>query len=95
MSYTLFSLDDRKAKKAHTCIWCGQDIEIGAAYKDERSIYDGNIQRRRWHPECHADSVKYFRESGEEEFDPHQNERPAALENPKDEPGPAAPGRNL
>ena len=80
MSYTLFSSDVRTAKKAHTCIWCGQKILVGEKYTDERSVYDGNIQRHRWHPECHADSVKYFRESGEEEFTPWDNERPS-LEN--------------
>lgn len=76
MSHTLFNLTDRKAKKTHACIWCGHDILAGESYKDERSVYDGNIQRHRWHHECHEDSVKYFRESGEEEFDPYQNERP-------------------
>lgn len=77
MSYTLFSLDQRKAKKEHQCIWCGQKILVGEPYKDERSVYDGNIQRHRWHPECSDDSEKFFRESGDEEFDPYQNERPS------------------
>jgi len=85
MSYTLFLSDQRTAKKAHTCIWCGQKILVAEKYTDERSVYDGNIQRHRWHPECHADSVKYFRESGEEEFTPHDNERPS-LENDSDQP---------
>lgn len=73
MSYTLFSEDARIAKKAHRCIWCGQRINLGARYIDERSIYDGNIQRHRWHPECHEDA----RREGEEELTPYDNERPA------------------
>lgn len=76
MSYTLFSLIDRRAAKNHRCIWCGEEIERGERYRDERSVYDGNIQRHRWHPECQVDSENYFRESGEEEFDPYENERP-------------------
>ncbi len=78
MSYTLFSFVRRTARrKAHRCIWCGQRVAIGEQYDDERSVYDGNIQRHRWHPECHKDSEEYFRSSGEEEFDPYDNERPA------------------
>jgi hypothetical protein len=89
MSYTLFSSDVRTAKKEHVCIWCGQKILAGEKYTDERSVYDGNIQRHRWHPECHDDSVKYFRESGEEEFTPWDNERPS-LENNEVSHGSAA-----
>lgn len=76
MSFTLFDKTVRKAAKAHRCIWCGQRIEVGATYMDERSVYDGNIQRHRWHPECDKAASEYF-QSGEEEFDPHQNERPS------------------
>ncbi len=76
MSYTLFSSLQRKAMKAHRCIWCGERIEPRMEYIDERSVYDGNIQRHRWHPECHVVACAYFR-SGEEEFDPYDNERPS------------------
>ncbi len=77
MSYTLFSLKKRKAIKAHVCIWCGQKLEPRMESLDERSVYDGSIQRHRWHPECHAAGTEYFR-SGEDEFTPWDNERPAA-----------------
>lgn len=76
MSYTLFEMLVRTAKKKHQCIWCGQDIAPGSKYKDERSVYDGNIQRHRWHPECQKASQDHFR-TGEEDFDPFENERPA------------------
>ena len=74
MSFTLFEKPVRKARIQHRCIWCGQPILIGERYLDERSVYDGYIQRHRWHPECDAGSTEYFRE-GEETFDAHENER--------------------
>jgi hypothetical protein len=76
MSYTLFSNDERVARKPHNCIWCGQKINPGEKYHDERSVYDGQIQRHRWHPECLDASHKYFRESHEDEFTPWENDRP-------------------
>ena len=77
--YVLFSMVDRLARKAHRCIWCGQAIEAGSTYKDERSVGDGRIQRHRWHPECLADQGRLCREWGEDEFTPWENERPAPL----------------
>lgn len=76
MSYTLFSTKTRTAIKRHRCIWCGQTIEAGASYKDERSVYDGSIQRHRWHPECLVVAQEGFGK-GEDEFTPYENERPA------------------
>ena len=77
MSFTLFSSDRRKAQIKHTCIWCSQNIERGEYYLDERSVYDGRIQRHRWHLECQSAAQSYFKSSGEEEFQPWENERPA------------------
>ena len=77
MSFTLFEKVPRKAHKAHRCIWCGQAIAVADPYLDERSVYDGNVQRHRWHPECDKAALDYFRESHEEEFQPWENERPA------------------
>ncbi len=75
MSYHLFSMTERTAKKRHRCIWCGQGIEPGTRYHDERSAYDGRIQKHRWHPECRTASDEHFRTEGEE-FDAYDNERP-------------------
>lgn len=75
--YTLFSLDERKARKAHACVWCGQPIKVGEKYLDERSVYDHNIQRHRWHPECLDVQRDQAREYGEEEFAAGEGERPA------------------
>lgn len=71
-SYVQFSLTSRKARKPHRCIWCGHKITIGEKYLDERSLYDGNIQRHRWHPECSEASAE-----SNEEFSAYDNERPS------------------
>ena len=76
MSYMFFSMINRKARKAHRCIWCGQAIKPGEHYIDERSLYDGRIQRHRWHPECKDAADEYYRDFNEEEFSPYDNERP-------------------
>lgn len=78
MSYTHFSTDRRKAQKHHTCIWCGQGIAVSEIYLDERSVYDGEIQRQRWHPECSEYAARTHFEEGEEEFTPWDNLRPTA-----------------
>lgn len=77
MSYALLDRTVRKARKAHRCIWCGQKIAPGESYVDERSVYEGNMQAHHWRPECEKASTAYF-QSGEEEFDPWQNDRPVA-----------------
>lgn len=80
MSYTLFTEHTRKARKEHRCIWCPEKIQAGEKYVDERSVYDGNIQRHRWHPECKTAADKFFRESREEEFVEHSCKRGTAEE---------------
>ena len=77
--YTLFEKVRRIAKKGHRCIWCGERILPGVRYFDERSIYDGNIQRHRWHLECERAADIHFCVEGEEEFDPYDNDRPHPL----------------
>lgn len=76
--YRQFSNDKRKARKPHRCIWCGEAIHVGAVYLDERSVYDGNIQRHRWHPECQEYANREVFGMGETEFDPYDNHRPEA-----------------
>ena len=82
MSYALLSEAMRVARKPHRCIWCGEFILAGERYRDERSAYDGSMQKHRWHPECDEAGSQYFSEV-DSEFSPHENERPptaAALE---------------
>jgi hypothetical protein len=74
--YQLFSLTDRKAAKAHRCIWCGEAIAVGERYQDERSVYDGEFQHHKWHPECQADAQEDWRQGGDAEFMPWSAPRP-------------------
>jgi hypothetical protein len=80
MSYILFSLTERCAQKPHRCIWCNQRIVPGEQYLDERSLFEGSIQRFRWHPECNEANVQAFRETREAEFTAGENERPPRLD---------------
>lgn len=78
MSYHLFSEVLRKAKKAHRCIWCGEAIESGESYIDERSVFERQLQRRRWHTECIDAVRKEWRAGADEEFIAYSNERGCA-----------------
>lgn len=77
MSYAMISQTTPFAKKAHVCIWCGEKIAIGQRYVRERSVYEREPQNHKWHLECRDAAVEYF-QSGESEFCPHDNERPAS-----------------
>lgn len=72
MSYTLLSRNTRTAQKQHRCIWCGEDILPGESYVDERSVFDGDFQKHRWHPECEDD----FQAGHDDTFTPYSAERP-------------------
>lgn len=76
MSYALISERAHKALKRYRCIWCGEQIPIGTRYVREFSVYDGDVQKHTWHPECKGAAEEFFRESGEDEFAPWENERP-------------------
>ena len=76
MSYRLLGDAVRKAKKEHQCIWCGEPIKAGDFFRDERSLYEGQFQHHRWHPECDKAAAEYFAD-GESEFTACENERPA------------------
>lgn len=80
MTYHLFSMTDRKAVKQHQCVWCGEIIAKGDAYLDERSVYDGSIQRNRWHPECLEAARQGWRDGDDAEFCPGEHERPGRIE---------------
>ena len=80
MSYTL--IEERlvkAARKAHKCIWCGEQIEVGQSYTYERSVFEGDPQSHHWHPECLGAMRKViaYEGSGEVMFDAYNEERPA------------------
>lgn len=74
--YHCFSKTERKAAKPHRCIWCGEAIAQGARYFDERSAYEGRIQRHHWHPECLQAAEDGWRDGDDAEFMPYSNDRP-------------------
>jgi hypothetical protein len=76
MGYTLISEREHKAAKRYRCIWCGEQIPIGTRYVREFSVYDGDVQKHNWHPECKGAAEEFFRETGEDDFAPWENERP-------------------
>lgn len=77
VSYTLLNERVRCAQKQHRCIWCGEPILAGSHYVDERSVYDGAVQRGKWHEEC-LESMRdeAWDEGGFMEYTPYSNERP-------------------
>lgn len=77
MGYTLIHETTQKAAKRYVCIWCGESILPGNTYVREFSVYDGDTQKHKWHPECRGASEEYFREV-DNEFCPHENERPVS-----------------
>lgn len=76
MSYDLLSKIQRKARKNHRCIWCGQAILVGENYSHETSVYDGYMQDHKFHLECRNDADEYFYSTREEDFDAYENKRP-------------------
>ncbi len=76
MSYKLISMVEHKARKSHQCIWCAEAIAAGTRYLRERSIFDGEPQNHKWHPECKDAANAGWEAGDEEEFYPGENERP-------------------
>jgi hypothetical protein len=76
MTYRLLSETQPKARKAYRCVWCGYRIPEGERHVHERSIFDGEFQNHRWHPEClDAMREQAREEGGEVEFGYHDNPR--------------------
>ena len=76
---TFLSEETHKARKQHSCSWCGQKIEPGEMYVRQRLIFEDAPTTNKFHPECDASSQVVARqEGGCFEFNPGENERPAA-----------------
>lgn len=74
---TLLDRSTQKARKAHSCTWCGQEITPGESYTRTRFIFEGEHKVNKFHPECdEAAHVAARNEGGEFEFEPGENERP-------------------
>lgn len=69
MGYELLRLTRPKARKDHVCIWCGELIQRGDTYARESSVYDGDFQDFKWHPECNEAADRFFSSWGEDLFE--------------------------
>lgn len=77
MSYTQLRHAFHRARKEHTCIWCGEIIHKGDLYDRVVGTYEGGFQDDCYHPECRLDCEEYFRNNPyEEDFEPYEQERP-------------------
>ena len=75
---TFLSEETHRARKQHTCSWCGQKIEPGESYVRQRLIFEGEPVTNKFHPECdEASSIVAREEGGCFTFDPGENERPS------------------
>lgn len=75
MAYQLLQLTRPKAAKEYQCIWCPEKIPPGMEHVHEASVYDGDFQDHRWHPECWDAAKTYFATTHEEEFGAHECKR--------------------
>ena len=66
----------RKAKKPHRCTYCGEAINKGEQYTFQKGNYDGRWFESKMHDECFEDMA----ETGDGEYTPYSNERPARNE---------------
>jgi hypothetical protein len=76
MSWQCLSSADRKARKSHKCIWCGEAILPGEKYVDVTGIFEGDFQNNKFHPECSATQQG----EDDESFCAYENERPGQYE---------------
>lgn len=54
MSYTELSHKEvRATRKAHTCEWCAEPVEIGSPANHRTYIFEGDFHSEYMHPECH------------------------------------------
>lgn len=54
MSFTMLSETRPKARKAHRCCWCWQDIVKDETYYRFTGVCDGDFQCTKLHAECEA-----------------------------------------
>jgi hypothetical protein len=79
MSYALIEESFPVARKRHTCIWCGENIDVGEKHRHEKSNYCGDFQNHRWHMECNQAAQVQFADEGDTEFSPYDNPRPEKI----------------
>ena len=66
------SVEYRKARKEHSCTYCGESIPSGSSYAWQSGNYEGRWFTSKMHLECFEDMC----ENGDGEYTPYSNERP-------------------
>jgi len=74
MSWNTIRSHPRRARKAHSCIWCAEQIPVGETYHEDVGKFYGELQQNRYHPECYKAATTYWCE-GEEDFSPGEFKR--------------------
>ena len=65
---------DTVARKAHKCIWCGEQIDRGTTYRRQTGKFDGDFQSNAWHLDC-LDVVDEVLEYADDSFEPYTYQR--------------------
>ena len=65
-----------KARKAHRCHWCGEEIPAGEIYYRYEGRFDDRWQSTPMHLDCYADSLEDPGLTYDGYFTPYENERP-------------------
>lgn len=63
------------ANKSHRCTYCGEQINSGDEYQFQKGNHEGRWFESRMHDECFEDMC----ETGDGEYTPYSNERPAPI----------------
>jgi hypothetical protein len=76
MSHQNFEAKVIRTRKAHRCIWCGEDIAKGDECVVATGLFDGEFYCNRFHPECDGAALEYHLQNGYDDgFDPHSYKR--------------------
>jgi hypothetical protein len=68
----LFRENTPKARKAHKCDLCGQNIERGQRYVRWEYIMDGDFRSDAYHTKCAEVICIYLEDLGDDEFFPSE-----------------------
>lgn len=69
--------EQRTARNAHRCSYCGEPIDRCDKYMHQTGVWEGKWFTSKMHPECFNDMC----ESGDGEYTPYDNERPETGKN--------------
>ncbi len=65
---------DVVARKAHKCIWCGEQIDRSTTYRRQTGKFDGDFQSNAWHLDC-IDVSDEILECEADTFEPYTYQR--------------------